>query len=77
MIRFPIRAQLDSATLELISRASRGCTVYKAMGKQGSYQQIDLSQPEAYAVSGERMAQGAASEAARESFSAFLKKRTA
>ncbi len=70
-------AQLDAATLDLISRASRGCAVSKAMGKQGYYQQIDLPQPEAYAVSGERMAQGAAREAAQESFSAFLNKRKA
>ena len=67
-------AQLDAATLDLISRASRGCAVSKAMGKQGYYQQIDLPQPEAYTVSGERMAQGAAREAAQESFSAFLNK---
>jgi len=70
-------AQLDAATLDLISRASRGCAVSKAMGKQGYYQQIDLPQHEAYAVSGERMAQGAARDAAQQSFSAFLNKRTA
>ena len=70
-------AQLDAATLDLISRASRGCSVSKAMGKQGYYQQIDLPQQEAYAVSGERMAQGAARDAAQESFSAFLNKRKA
>jgi enoyl-CoA hydratase/carnithine racemase len=70
-------AQLDAATLDLISRASRGCAVSKAMGKQGYYQQIELPQPEAYAVSGERMARGAAREAAQESFSAFLNKRKA
>jgi enoyl-CoA hydratase/carnithine racemase len=69
--------QLDAATLDLISRASRGCAVSKAMGKQGYYQQIDLPQPEAYAVSGERMSQGAAREAAQESFYAFLNKNKA
>jgi enoyl-CoA hydratase/carnithine racemase len=67
-------AQLDAATLDLIDRASRGCTVSKGMGKQGYYQQIDLPQPEAYVVSGERMAQGAARDIAQESFSAFLNK---
>ena len=70
-------AQLDAATLDLINRASRGCAVSKAMGKQGYYQQIDLPQQEAYAVSGERMSQGAAREAAQESFYAFLNKRKA
>ena len=69
--------QLDAATLDLIQRGSRGCAVSKAMGKQGYYQQIDLPQQEAYAVSGERMAQGAARDAAQQSFSAFLNKRTA
>ena len=67
-------AQLDAATLDLIGRASRGCPVSKGMGKQGYYQQIDLPQPEAYVVSGERMAQGAARDIAQESFSAFLNK---
>jgi enoyl-CoA hydratase/carnithine racemase len=66
--------QLDAATLELISRASRGCPVSKAMGKQGYYQQMDLPQAAAYTVSGERMAQGAARDIAQESFSAFLNK---
>jgi len=67
-------AQLDAATLDLIDRASRGCPVSKGMGKQGYYQHIDLPQPEAYVVSGERMAQGAARDIAQESFSAFLNK---
>jgi hypothetical protein len=44
------------------------------MGKQGYYQQIDLPQQEAYAMSGERMAQGAARDTAQQSFSAFLNK---
>ena len=70
-------AQLDAATRDLISRASRGCAVSKAMGQQGCYQQIDLAQPQAYAVFGERMAQGATREAAQERSSAFLDKRTA
>jgi hypothetical protein len=47
------------------------------MGKQGYYQQIDLPQPQAYEVSGERMARGAAREEAQESFNAFLNKRKA
>jgi len=69
--------QLDAATADLISRATRGCAVSKGMGKQGYYQQIDLPQPQAYEVSGERMARGAAREEAQESFSAFLNKRKA
>ncbi|MBT9507852.1 enoyl-CoA hydratase-related protein [Rhodoferax sp.] len=69
--------QLDAATLDLITRATRGSALSKAMGKQGFYQQIGLPQDQAYAVAGELMAQAAMTSDAQEAFKAFLEKRPA
>lgn len=69
--------QLEAATLDLISRATRGSTESKAMGKQGYYRQMELAQPQAYALAGEIMAAGALTEDAQEGIAAFLEKRPA
>ena len=70
-------AELDAATLDLISRATRGSTESKAMGKQGYYRQMELAQPQAYALAGEIMAAGALTPDGQEGIAAFLEKRPA
>ncbi len=70
-------AELDSATLDLISRATRGSTESKAMGKQGYYRQMELAQPQAYALASEIMAAGALTADGQEGIAAFLGKRPA
>lgn len=69
--------QLDAATLDLISRASRGSALSKAFGKQGFYRQIDLPQAQAYAAAAELMACAAMTPDAQEGIQAFLQKRHA
>ena len=69
--------QLEAATLDLITRATRGSTESKAMGKQGYYRQMELAQPQAYALAGEIMAAGALTADAQEGIAAFLEKRPA
>ncbi len=69
--------QLDSATLDLISRASRGSALSKALGKQGFYQQIGLPQQSAYQLAIELMASAALTPDAQEGIQAFLEKRHA
>ena len=65
-------AQLDTACLDLIQRATRGSTASKASGKQGFYEQMELPQEQAYAVSMQRMASGAHTDEAQQSFKAFF-----
>ena len=69
--------QLDAATLDLINRATRGSTESKAMGKQGYYRQMELAQPQAYALASEIMAAGALTADGQEGIAAFLEKRPA
>jgi enoyl-CoA hydratase/carnithine racemase len=69
--------QLEAATLELITRATRGSALSKAMGKQGFYQQVGLPQGQAYAVACELMATAAMTPDAQEGIQAFLQKRHA
>ena len=70
-------AELDAATLDLISRATRGSTESKAMGKQGYYRQMELAQPQAYALASEIMAACALTADGQEGIAAFLEKRPA
>ena len=70
-------AELDAATLDLINRATRGSTESKAMGKQGYYRQMELAQPQAYALASEIMAAGALTADGQEGIAAFLEKRPA
>lgn len=69
--------QLDAATLDLISRASRGSALSKAMGKQGFYRQVGLPQDQAYQLAVELMASAALTPDAQEGIRAFLEKRHA
>jgi len=66
---------LEAATLDLITRATRGAAEAKAVGKQTYYRQMELPQPAAYAQAGDVMAQNAVGAAAQDSFRAFLDKR--
>jgi enoyl-CoA hydratase/carnithine racemase len=47
------------------------------MGKQGYYRQMELAQPQAYALAGEIMAAGALTPDGQEGIAAFLEKRPA
>src|SRR5450759_2089353 len=69
--------QLDTATLDLISRATRGSALSKATGKHGFYQQIGLAQEPAYQVAIELMSSAAMTPDAQEGIRAFLEKRPA
>jgi enoyl-CoA hydratase/carnithine racemase len=67
--------QLDSATMDLLERVSRGSAESKGIGKQALYAQIDLDQPKAYAYAVEVMAATSQLPDAREGMRAFLEKR--
>jgi enoyl-CoA hydratase/carnithine racemase len=67
--------ELEAATLDLITRATRGAAEAKAVGKQTYYHQMELPQPAAYAHAGDVMAENAVGAAAQDSFRAFLDKR--
>ncbi len=69
--------QLEAVTLDLIQRATRGSAASKALGKQVFYQQIDMTQPAAYAFAGDVMAKAALAPDAQEGIAAFLEKRPA
>ena len=67
--------ELEAATLDLITRATRGAAESKAVGKQAYYRQMEMPQPAAYAHAGDVMAKNAVGVAAQDSFRAFLDKR--
>jgi enoyl-CoA hydratase/carnithine racemase len=69
--------QLDAAVLDLITRATRGSALSKALGKQGFYQQVGLPQAQAYQLAVELMATAAMTPDAQEGIQAFLQKRHA
>jgi enoyl-CoA hydratase/carnithine racemase len=68
-------AELDDATHDLISRATRGSALSKSLGKHGFYAQIDLPQDKAYSYAIELMASAATTHDAQEGIAAFLEKR--
>jgi enoyl-CoA hydratase/carnithine racemase len=68
-------AELDEATWDLITRASRGSAESKALGKQGFYAQVGLDQDAAYRYAVTLMAAAATTADAQEGFAAFLAKR--
>ena len=70
-------AELEAATLDLITRATRGSVLSKAMGKQGFYEQIGLPQDRAYQFAVDLMASAAVTDDAQEGIAAFLEKRHA
>ena len=67
--------QLDAVTLDWIQRASRGGALSKAMGKRAFYQQIGMSQDDAYVFAAGVMAEATITPDAQEGFRAFLEKR--
>jgi enoyl-CoA hydratase/carnithine racemase len=67
--------QLDEATWDLITRATRGSAESKGLGKQGFYAQIGLPQPAAYDYAVNLMAAAAVTPDAQEGIAAFLAKR--
>jgi enoyl-CoA hydratase/carnithine racemase len=67
--------ELDEASWDLITRASRGSAESKGLGKQGFYAQIGLDQPSAYRYAGTLMAAAAVTPDAQEGITAFLEKR--
>src|SRR4051812_44530472 len=69
--------QLDDATHDLITRATRGSAMSKALGKHGFYAQVDLPQDKAYAYAIEVMAAAALTPDSQEGIAAFLEKRPA
>jgi enoyl-CoA hydratase/carnithine racemase len=69
--------ELDAVTLDLITRATRGSVLSKALGKQGFYNQIGLSQDRAYEYAVDTMASAAVTDDAQEGIAAFLEKRHA
>src|SRR3954468_13907632 len=69
-------AELDTACLDLLRRATRGSRSSKALGKQGFYAQVDLDQAKAYAYAIELMAASSQTPDARAGMAAFLEKRT-
>lgn len=70
-------AELDAATLDLITRATRGSALSKALGKQGFYEQVGMAQDRAYEFAVDMMASAAITADAQEGIAAFLEKRHA
>jgi enoyl-CoA hydratase/carnithine racemase len=67
--------QLDSATLGLLTRATRGSALSKSMGKRAFYTQVDLDQPKAYGHAIEVMAASSQTHDAQDGMRAFLERR--
>jgi enoyl-CoA hydratase/carnithine racemase len=67
--------ELESATLDLLQRATRGSALSKGVGKRGFYAQVDLDQPKAYAYAVEVMAGVSQTADAQEGMASFLEKR--
>lgn len=70
-------ADLDDATHDLITRATRGSAMSKRLGKQGYYAQIDLPQHQAYEYAVNLMAAGVLTRDGQEGIASFLEKRPA
>lgn len=66
---------LESATRELMRRATRGSAYSKAQGKRTFYSQVELSQGEAYRHAGAVMAAGVTSVDGQEGIASFMEKR--
>ena len=68
-------ADLEDATRDLMKRSTRGSAYSKAQGKRTLYDQIEMSQSDAYAVAGAVMAAGVTSEDGQEGIASFMEKR--
>ena len=67
--------ELETASWDLLERATRGSAFSKGLGKQSYYAQIDLDQPKAYDYATEVMASASQHRDAQEGMRAFLDKR--
>jgi enoyl-CoA hydratase/carnithine racemase len=68
-------AELDAAVDNLLTRATRGSRISKALGKQALYAQLDRPEADAYTIALEVMAAASQTAAAKEGIAAFLEKR--
>jgi enoyl-CoA hydratase/carnithine racemase len=68
-------ADLDAATSELLTAATRGSRASKAVGKAALYEQLSMGQDDAYRLAVEVMAQSSQTPDAQEGVAAFLAKR--
>ena len=68
-------SELDTAVDDLVRRASRGSAWAKAIGKRTFYEQIGLTQIEAYDTAIDAMSDNAVAPDAQEGIAAFLAKR--
>jgi enoyl-CoA hydratase/carnithine racemase len=68
-------AELQAATHDLLTRATRGSVLSKATGKRGFYAQVGLDQPDAYDYAVDVMSRSATTPDAQEGIAAFLEKR--
>lgn len=66
---------LESATLDLLERATRGSAMSKALGKHTLYQQLGMDQQQAYAYAVEVMAAASQTADGQEGMASFLEKR--
>ena len=66
---------LETATRDLMKRATRGSAYAKAQGKRTLYAQIEMSQSAAYAYAGSVMAAGVTSADGQEGIASFIEKR--
>jgi enoyl-CoA hydratase/carnithine racemase len=67
--------ELESATLDLLNRATRGSLMSKAMGKHTLYAQLGMDQHQAYAYAVEVMAAASQTADGQEGMASFLEKR--
>lgn len=67
--------QLHDATVELLTRATRGSVYSKALGKTTFYEQIDMTEDQAYKHATDVMARAVVMPDAQEGIDAFLGKR--
>ncbi|MGH7911050.1 MAG: enoyl-CoA hydratase [Candidatus Dormibacteraceae bacterium] len=67
--------ELDRAALEMATQIAAASPLTLAIGKRAFYEQIDVTQPEAYRLMSQTMAENAMACDAQEGMSAFLEKR--
>src|SRR4051794_11398239 len=69
--------ELEQATLDLLTRATRGSALSKSLGKRAFYAQVDLDQPKAYAHAISVMSASSQTHDAQEGMASFLERRPA
>jgi enoyl-CoA hydratase/carnithine racemase len=67
--------ELDTAVINLLTRATRGSRESKALGKRAYYSQVGMDEASAYQFASAVMADAVVSDPAQEGISAFLEKR--